>query len=104
MKHVMRHDLPPDVAKKVAEHAFDAYRQRFADYNPTLTWKSDTRADASFSAKGIQLGGTIDLRPQEIAFEMKVPFVLRIFEKKALDVMQRELEFWVNKAKAGDIE
>lgn len=104
MKHVMRHDLSPDVAKKVAEHAFDAYRERFADYNPRLTWTSDKHAEASFEAKGIKLGGTIELRPQEIAFEMKVPFVLRVFEKKALAVMERELDHWVQKAKAGDID
>ncbi|HHH29799.1 MAG TPA: hypothetical protein ENK57_15845 [Polyangiaceae bacterium] len=104
MKHVMPHDLSTEVAKKVADHAFDAYRQRFADYNPTLTWKSDTKAEASFRAKGISLGGTIELRRGEIVFEMKVPFVLRVFEKKALEVMQRELDYWVTKAKAGEID
>ena len=87
MKHVMSHDLSPDVAKKVAEKAFDAYRQRFADYNPTLTWKSDTKAEASFRAKGIHLGGIIDLRPGVIEFDMKVPFILRMFESRALEFL-----------------
>jgi hypothetical protein len=103
MKHAMSHDLPLDKAKEVAEHAFDAYRQRFADYNPTLTWVSESHANASFEAKGIKLKGAIELRPKEIVFEMKVPFVLRIFEKRALEIMQRELEHWVGKAKAGEI-
>lgn len=103
MKHVMSHDLPPDQAKKVAEHAFDAYRDKYADYNPTLAWVSDSRAKASFKAKGIHFGGAVELRPGEIEFEMKVPFVFRVFEKRALEIIKGELEHWVGKAKAGEI-
>lgn len=104
MKHVMSHDLSPELAKKVAERAFDAYRTKYASYDPTLTWRNDTKADASFRAKGISLKGSIELTPGQIAFEMKVPFVLRVFEKKALEVISNELTRWVGKAKAGEID
>ncbi len=103
MKHVMSHDLSPELAKKVAEHAFDAYRTKYASYDPTLTWRNDQYADASFRAKGVELGGSIELSPGKIAFELKVPFLFRVFEKKAIQVMQDELEHWVKKAKAGEI-
>ena len=103
MKHVMPHDLPPELAKKAAEKAFDAYRERFAKYDPTLTWVSETQAEATFSAKGIILVGNMYLRPTEIAFELDVPFVFGMFRKKAMEIMERELRIWVAKAKAGEI-
>jgi len=103
MKLEMPHDLSPDLAKKAAERAFDAYREKYGDYKPTLTWTTDTHADASFSAKGIKLAGHIELKPRAIEFELDVPFVFRIFKKKALEIMERELAFWVDKAKAGEL-
>ena len=103
MKHVMSHDLPQDVARKVAEHAFDSYRQRYASYQPTLTWVSDTKAKASFNAKGIKLEGVLELLPKAIAFDLDVPFVLRIFKGRAMEIMERELGVWTEKAKRGEI-
>jgi hypothetical protein len=103
MKHEMKHDLTPEVARKVAEKAFDAYRTEYASYNPVLTWKSDTRAEASFNAKGITLKGTIELLPTAIAFDLDVPFVFKLFKGKAIAIMERELKHWVGEAKAGRI-
>ena len=103
MKHVMAHVLPQDVARRVAEHAFHSYRERYARYQPTLTWVSDRRADASFNAKGIPLHGTIELLPQASSFNLEVPFVLRIFRSKAMEIMERELAHWIEKAKRGEI-
>jgi hypothetical protein len=103
MKHVMSHDLPQDVARRVAEHAFDSYRERYARYQPTLTWVDDRTAKASFNAKGIELSGTIELLPKAIAFDLEVPFLLRLFKSKAMQIMERELAFWTDKAKRGEI-
>jgi putative polyhydroxyalkanoic acid system protein len=103
MKHVMPHDLEPALAKKAAERAFDAYRQKYADYNPRLTWLSDTRAEASFSAKGVSMKGTIELLPKGISFDLEVPFLLRLFQTKAMEIMDRELRVWVDKARRGEL-
>jgi hypothetical protein len=103
MKLEMPHDLAPDLAKKAAERAFDAYREKYGNYNPSLTWTSDTHADAAFSAKGIKLKGHIELKPKTIEFDLDVPFLLRIFRKKAMEIMERELSLWVGKAKAGEL-
>lgn|SRR5690606_8455289 len=103
MKHVMSHDLPPDLAKKVAQKAFDSYREKYASYRPNLTWVSDKRAEASFQAKGITLKGSIELSPGAIAFDLDVPFLLRPFKSKAMEIIDRELKFWTAKAKAGEI-
>ena len=103
MKHVMSHDLPQETARKVAEHAFDAYRERYASYQPTLTWTSERLAEASFNAKGLELRGTLELLPSSIAFELEVPFLLRVFKGKAMQIMERELAHWSDKAKRGEI-
>ncbi len=103
MKHVMHHDLTPDLARKVAQRAFDSYRERYASYNPSLTWVSEDKAQASFHAKGVTLKGAIELQPNSISFDLKVPFILKLFKKKAVEVMDRELRYWLEKAKAGEI-
>jgi len=103
MKHVMNHDLPQDVARKVAERAFATYEQEYAKYNPRLTWVSDTRAEAAFSAKGISLKGSLELFPKAISFDLDVPFVFRLFKGRAIAIMERELKHWTEKAKAGEI-
>lgn len=104
MKHVMKHDLEPELARKVAEKAFDSYKAKYAKYNPSLTWLSDDKAKASFQAKGVTLQGAIELTPNTITFDLDVPFILKMFKKKAFEVMDRELRFWVEKAKAGDLD
>lgn len=104
MKHVMPHDLSPELAKLAAERAFASYREKYANYNPVLTWISDERAKASFSAKGVTLNGTVELLPKSIAFDLDVPFLLRPFKKKAMDIMDRELNHWIAKAKAGELD
>ncbi len=103
MRHVMAHDLEPALARKVAERAFDAYREKYASYDPKLTWVSETLANASFSAKGVSLKGKIELLPGKIAFELDVPFLLRVFQGKAIEVMERELDYWRDKAKRGEL-
>lgn len=100
----MPHDLTPELAKKAAERAFDAYRERYGKYNPTLTWITDDRAKASFSAKGITLNGTIELLPKAIVFDLDVPFLLRPFKKTAMQIMEQELSVWTAKAKAGELD
>jgi hypothetical protein len=103
MKHEMKHDLSPELAKRVAEKAFESYSQKYAKYDPTINWTSEVRAEACFSVKGVSLKGVIELEPNSISFDLKVPFMLRMFKGKAIDIMDRELRFWTDKAKAGDI-
>jgi len=103
MKHVMPHDLPPELAREVAVKAFESYQQRYAKYQPALTWVNERRASVSMSAKGIVLSGMVELQAQAICFELDVPFMLRMFKGRALKVMERELEHWVGKARAGDL-
>ena len=103
MKHSVPHDLGKEQAKKATLAAFESYRQRFAKYNPTATWVTDERADVSFTAKGITLKGSLEVRPSSIDLDLDVPFLLRPFKDKAIAPVQREIETWIGKAKRGEV-
>lgn len=104
MKHIIEHDLDLATAKKVAQKAFEAYSQRFAEYSPTANWVSDTRCEVGFTVKGVSLNGTLELAEGEIQMDLDVPFIFRPFKKKALDVIEREVRVWIDKAKSGELE
>ncbi len=103
MKHSVSHDLGKDLAKKATVAAFQAYKERFAKYNPTATWTADDHADISFNAKGMALKGSIDVRPSSIDIDMDVPLLLRPFKRVAEEVVEREIRKWVEKAKQGEL-
>ncbi|HVY47422.1 MAG TPA: polyhydroxyalkanoic acid system family protein [Minicystis sp.] len=103
MKHVIEHPLGEDVAHTVVERAFDEYKTRYASYHPSLTWKSKEAADVGFTAKGVSLRGRIALRPGAIDVELDVPLLLRVFQKRAMEVIDREVRRWIERARAGEV-
>ena len=104
MKHVIEHDLSDDLAKRATERAYETYRERFEKYNPTATWVTDRRAEVGFEAKGIKLQGSIALEPGQIELELKVPFAFKIFQKRALQIIEEEIEAWIARARAGELD
>jgi len=103
MKHTVTHDLDQETARRVAQKAWESYSERFAKYEPRISWKNDDHAEIGFSAKGIRLDGTLKLRKGEIEMDLDVPFILKVFQKKALQVIDEEIRKWVAKAKVGEI-
>jgi hypothetical protein len=103
MKHEIRHDLDVNLAKVAAARAFEAYQQRFADYHPTVRWTSDRNAQIGFTVKGMKLDGTLGILPHSIELELEVPFLFRLFKNKAIEVIDREVKFWLDKAKRGEL-
>lgn len=103
MKHAVPHDLGKEQAKKVAEAAFDSYKARFAEYNPTVSWSGERRANISFKVKGITLNGGVDITDKSFDLDLDVPFLLRPFKGKALGVIEEEIRKWIGKAKAGQL-
>ncbi|MFB6374704.1 MAG: polyhydroxyalkanoic acid system family protein [Bradymonadaceae bacterium] len=104
MKDDFEHGLPKAKAKQATQKAFDAYKKRFEDYNPQANWVSDDEAEVSFSAKGMTLDGRVKVTDTAIQMEMDVPFLLKPFKNKALDVIEDEINKWVEKAKRGELE
>ena len=103
MKHTIEHDLDLVTAKKVTDRAFAEYGSRYPDYKPTLAWSDDRHADVSFSAKGVHLGGVMAIDATSISLDLDVPFLFRPFQKKAIEVIDREVKVWIEKARAGEI-
>jgi hypothetical protein len=103
MKHQIAHDLDESTAKQVADRAFEAYKKRFVDYQPRMKWTSDKDATIEFSVKGLKLAGSIGIRPRAIELDLDVPFVFRLFKSKAIDVIEREVRNWIDKAKRGEL-
>jgi hypothetical protein len=103
MKHVIQHDLDTPTAKRVVDRAFAEYQTRYPSYQPTLDWASDRRADVTFNAKGVKLAGAMEIDPGSITLELDVPFLFRPFQKRAMEVIDREVRRWLDKARAGEL-
>jgi len=102
MKHSVPHDLDLERARVVTDKALSAYKERFADYNPTVSWSGERHAEVEFKAKGVKIVGKFELKDDRIDIDMKVPMLLKMFQKKAIDVVEREIRVWIEKAKAGE--
>ncbi len=100
MKHTVPHDLGQERAKKVTESALSTYAEKFAKYNPKTTWTSPSRAQISFSVKGMSLSGNVEVRDKAIDLELDVPFLLRPFQGQAISVIEGEIKAWLAKEKA----
>ncbi len=103
MKHMVPHDLSFDLAKKAADAALQSYKARFPDYDPQVTWTDDKTANVALKAKGISLKGVFEILPDAIAMDMEVPFLLRPFKSKALEVIEEQIRIWIGKAKNGEL-
>lgn len=103
MKHVIQHPLDIPMAKKVTDRAFAEYSSRYPQYHPTFQWVSDRKADVGFNAKGIKLKGSMEVEERQITMDLDVPFLLRPFQKMAMEVIEREVRVWIGKAQAGEL-
>jgi hypothetical protein len=103
MKHQIAHDLDMGLAKEAAVRAFEAYQQRFADYQPKILWNSERDARIDFTVKGMKMSGTLGILPKSIDLDLDVPFVFRLFKSKAIEVIEREVQVWLDKAKRGEL-
>ncbi len=104
MKYVAKHGLADrSRARIVVEKAYEAYRVRLADHNPSLTWTSDTHAKLGFTVLAKSLSVEIRLTDEEVRVEGDMPLLFRPFQGKIQSVLGGEIEKWIAKAKAGDV-
>jgi hypothetical protein len=104
MEHRVSHDIGRELAKKAAKAAFSAYAAKYAEYKPTTTWTGDDTATVSFNVKGFSVKGNVEVREREILIDIDVPFLLKAFKSMALEIIEREMRIWVDKAKRGELE
>jgi hypothetical protein len=103
MKHTIDTGLNVPDSKRAIEKAMDEYKARFAEYNPRFDWKTETSGEFGFKAKGVSLAGTISIRENKIDVDMDVPFLFKIFQGKAMDVIKEQVNVWVGRVKAGEV-
>lgn len=103
MKHSIPHDLDLPTAIKVTHRALETYQQRFAEYHPHATWLAENHAKVAFKAKGIKIEGDFQVKPGAVEVDLDVPFLLKPFQKRAIDVVEREVNEWIAKAKRGEL-
>ena len=104
MKHSVRHDLELNLACRAVKTALEGYAERFKDYSPRVNWQNDRQADIGFTAKGVKLDGSVEVKNVEILIDLKVPFLLKVFKGKAIQVIEKEIQTWIGKAKAGELD
>jgi hypothetical protein len=95
MRHTIQHPLTEEQAKRAVEAAWAEYSRRFERYDPQLQWRDGSRAKLGFRAKGVTLGGQLELQPGAITLELDVPFLLKPFAGKAIAVVEREIQRWI---------
>ena len=85
-----------DLSTRAAvDKAFAHYGTRYAAYKPHIKWHGKEKADVSLSAKGVTLKGHLILAPKKVLIEVKVPLLLRPFTKKAVSVIEGEMQKWL---------
>lgn len=91
MKHTVHHDLNDDEAKTAVLRAMAQYRERYAEYSPSMLWSDDRRADLGFCFKGYRLSGHLELRPSAVDLDVDVPLPLRMFKRMAIAALDTEV-------------
>lgn len=104
MKHSVTHNLGLETARKVARAALQTYAERFPDFSPTSSWPTDDKATIGFSAKGMSVTGSVEVKPSSFDINLDVPFLLKPFQSKALEVIEREISKWIGKAQSGELK
>lgn len=103
MRQTIAHDLGEKKARQAIAAAHRYYARRYAKYKPRMHWQSRNRAELTFVATGMTVNATAEVKPSSIDVDVEVPFLLRPFRKKALQVIEREIRSWVAKAKSGKL-
>lgn len=104
MEYKVKHGLPDrSRVRTVVERAYEAYKQRLAKNDPTLTWIDDSAAKIGFTVMGKSLVTDVTIDDSDLRITGKIPFFFKPFERKILDVVGGEVDKWLAKARAGEI-
>ena len=103
MKHTIDTGLDKAMSKKAIDKAMEAYKADFAEYSPRFDWTSDERGEFAFNAKGVKLNGNILVLDQKVEVDMQVPLLFRVFQSRAMKVIEDQVRVWVEKARRGEL-
>jgi len=105
MKYVAKHGIDDlERVKTVIEKAYGSYSQRLSDYNPNLQWEDDRHATVSFTVAKKTINTDFEITDEEIRIEGKIPLIFKVFESKIEKVVGGEVDKWIAKARAGELD
>jgi hypothetical protein len=89
----VNHLLPIDEAKKriqnLAEELKNQYGDQLKDYSET--W-NENKVFVAFKAMGVKLNGVLEIFPDKVTMNGKVPLMFKMFEKEATKKIKETLE------------
>jgi hypothetical protein len=104
MEYSVDHGLPERArVRQVVEKAYDSYKKRLAEHEPSLAWRDDSHGRISFRVLGRKLDVDVVIDDRKVRMTGDLPFLFRPFQKKIVGVLSSEVETWLAKAKAGEI-
>jgi hypothetical protein len=104
MEYSVEHGLDDQSrVRQVVEKAYDSYKGRLAEYNPSLSWVDDSKAKVAFKVLGKNIEVFLKIGPRKLDLTGDLPFMFRPFQKKIVGVIGREVEAWVVKAQNGEL-
>lgn len=103
VQHAIPHDLDLELAKKAARKAVEAYGEQFKDYAFSADWKGDSKVDIGFTVTGRRLEGSLSVLADKMLLELQVPFIFRVFSGRAIAIIEREANVWIEKARKGEL-
>lgn len=104
MKHRIPHDLDHELARAATRRALEAYKQDLAAYRPEREWLSPDAASVRFTVLGKTLAGRVDVLSDAIQLDLDVPFLWRAFQSTAVQIIDREIRTWIQRAKDGTLD
>jgi hypothetical protein len=102
MRHRFTHGSDRDTVVRAAKRAFEAYRTRYPSYDLRMDWTGPYDARVTFRAKGIDVSCAVSIRADHIETDLEVPFLFRIFQKRATAIIEREAHAFIAQEKAND--
>jgi hypothetical protein len=102
MRHRFAHGSDRDTVVRAAKRAFDVYRHRYPAYDLRMEWTAPYDARVTLRAKGIDLRCAVSIRADDIETDLDVPFLFRIFQRRAVVIIEREARAFIAQEKLRD--
>lgn len=99
-KDIIKTGMTKAQTKEAVVKAMEIYSQKFEKASPTFHWIKEDVGQFAFSAKGMNMTGTIEVEDGQLSVEMNVPFLLKPMKGWALEIIQKEVQKWAEKIKS----
>lgn len=105
MDHVIKTGLDIETQKSTLDKAFDEQLRKYPQYKPEFHWAKDVEGtEGRFSFRptpSLLVAGKLHVTEGQIGIEFTaLPFLAKMFKGKAIEMVEKEVQIWVEKAKS----